>query len=72
MLSAESVIDQVVSRYPEEFRERLRSEIMELLKRDRSYVAGQIQMAAAQYCNTCPTLGSLRAEIDQILFAPSS
>jgi hypothetical protein len=71
MLPAASVIDNVLSRYPPELREQVRRDLLELLKRDRSYLVSQIQMAAAKYCGPCTTLNQLRLEIDRILLTPA-
>jgi hypothetical protein len=71
MLPATSLIDQILNRYPAEWREQLRGDLLELLNRDRSYLVGQIQMVAAEYCGPCTTLNQLRLEIDRILLTPA-
>jgi hypothetical protein len=71
MLPATSLFDEILNRYPPELRDQLREDLLELLNRDRSYLVGQIQMAAAEYCGPCTTLNQLRLEIDKILLTPA-
>mgnify|MGYP001627527447 CR=1 FL=1 len=71
MLPATSLINRIVARYPAELQEQLRGDLLELLNRDRSYMAGQIQMRMADYCGSRITLNELRRKIDQILLSPA-
>lgn len=66
MLSGLDSLTFLLSKYPPDLQEALRTDIQQLLQRDRSYMCSQLQTLFAGY-HCCNALQALGADVDALL-----